>query len=544
MTTSRHTNLLAAPPAGRTKTTAWPCRAFLIRAMLLSLLALAVMSHAVVAEQPQAKLSKLAPEPLVIHIENGSGFTDAVFALSTESGIPAYKVTEAAGNANSIPAGDIKFEWGNAAPPEQAGKRSLLTARISVDTKAFVEPGVNYKGRIIFSWQDSEQWIDFTVSDRSALDFEIATTRLDVVLGAGQPDKLFVRIKNNGKANIQRLTTSSSGLTDSETQHKVVIPAAPTDLGESPVRPGQEAEIAVTLPRPSLAGTYDGTLDIVANERLRKSIPVVLRTRGPVLERGLYFLPPLLFVLTLGLGFWLSNKLEDWFNLGGLQRAQLYISLQQAEKAIARTLEDLRGRETKWGARVFTQTGLWLQQNLDELRGLLAEAAAASKEKLTAEAERYAVVAEKGKVFRIAVERAGAQWPGEANKAKLLQTATLLDATTTDSDLDAYRKQLGSVLAAAAAEGEGGASVHVARESLPPIPTVEDLRRRIGRMAGLYRVTVWLVVFIFAYTIFYAKDFAFGSLLDYLGVFLWALGLTQTGTQIMARARSNRVPEH
>lgn len=63
--------------------------------------------------------------------------------------------------------------------------------------------------------------------------------------------------------------------------------------------------------------------------------------------------------------------------------------------------------------------------------------------------------------------------------------------------------------------------------------------RRITRMAWVYRLTVWLVVSAVAYLTFYDRAFAFGTARDYISLFLWTLGLTQTGTQILARGKSS-----
>lgn len=67
------------------------------------------------------------------------------------------------------------------------------------------------------------------------------------------------------------------------------------------------------------------------------------------------------------------------------------------------------------------------------------------------------------------------------------------------------------------------------------VSTLDKLRAKIRRMAALYRTVVWTVVFVTGYLSFFAGHAAFGTLADYFTLFLWALGLTSTGTQIITR---------
>jgi hypothetical protein len=68
----------------------------------------------------------------------------------------------------------------------------------------------------------------------------------------------------------------------------------------------------------------------------------------------------------------------------------------------------------------------------------------------------------------------------------------------------------------------------------------KKLQGRIDKMNLLSRLAVWIVVILIAYQTFYANNFAFGTLLDYVGVFLWSFGLTQFGTQVVERVRSTQ----
>jgi hypothetical protein len=508
---------------------------------LLLLFAAASLGNATPANSEQEKLTKLAPEPVSVHVENGSGSLNLVFILKAGSGVPAFKVTSAAGGATAIPETDIAFGWSATPSPDQSATRTVLTARLDVNTHTYVEPNVEYKGRIIFLWPDSEQWIDFSVVDQTSLGFDLSEAKLDLVVGSNQPSSIRLRIKNTGKAEIQKLSFSSSDLTDSETQHRIALLATENDLQSNRIRPLQEREVSIPLPLPELAGSYTGTIDVVANGTVRKSIPIVIRARGPFTARGYTFLPFLLFIITLAFGFWISTKLDEWFNLGGLQRTQALLLLQQAERGLARLLDQIGSWEKQLSVQVFAQTKLRLGQSLKELRNLLGSYSELPQDQLVAEAQRYANVQAQGKLLSGFVAVALNQWQGDALKEKLKQVLMALDAAPPQADLNAYRESLRSILVSGAGE-EGGASALLSNEGLPTMPPPADLRSKINFMARLHRIVVLVVVFIVAYEIFYVNHFAFGTLLDYLGVFLWALGLTQTGSQILARAHSTYNP--
>lgn len=109
-----------------------------------------------------------------------------------------------------------------------------------------------------------------------------------------------------------------------------------------------------------------------------------------------------------------------------------------------------------------------------------------------------------------------------------------LDAVPAAGELAAYEDALQTAFAgqapvAPAAPEGGGPRVWHSRVVLWGIPRL--------------RYLVWLVVvFATAYTMFYANRCSFGTLIDYLTVFLWALGLTQAGFAVIGEARSSYAP--
>ena len=98
-------------------------------------------------------------------------------------------------------------------------------------------------------------------------------------------------------------------------------------------------------------------------------------------------------------------------------------------------------------------------------------------------------------------------------------------------DLNRYRNDLLTKFASTLAAGQAAVPLDSGSKQWTP----EEVKRKIGRMAWIYRTVVWAVVVMTAYYSYYAHNLVFGTLSDYLVLFIWALGLTQTGTQLMTR---------
>jgi hypothetical protein len=167
-----------------------------------------------------------------------------------------------------------------------------------------------------------------------------------------------------------------------------------------------------------------------------------------------------------------------------------------------------------------------------ELALAIKNAATTSSTDLKNEAQRFATETMAKNDFWTVLQTATAQFT-DPNKLKAV--ATKLDEVTLPYPLDpnGYRDSLRKELAAAiTAAGLGGAkSLEVDVTKLVP----EDIKAKIKRMAGLYRLVIGVVVFVTAYQTLYFPNKAFGTSIDYIVVFLWALGLTQTGKGILAK---------
>jgi hypothetical protein len=526
-------------------------RSYIVGRGLLLLVALTLHACALTASaQQQERLTKLSPEPLTVQLQNGVGSADFYFSLAPKLKPRAINIkwTDAVGNSNAIPAGQVKFEFIN--PPETAddSHRVVLTGKLSVEASVYIEPNVNYSGRIIFIFEDGEtQPVNYSVSDKTTLALSISPAKLELTLLQNQPGSVVIRVKNTGRADVNKVSLSSSDLLDSETRRRIGPTKQDKNL-DAPLAPLHEAEVPFNVPHAVWAGNYLGTLDVTANDDggSRQSIPVVLQSRGPTPAPGMFWLPYVLFFGTLGLGALLSYWLENWFNLGGLQRAEALLSLQRSREEFSRVTKRVEELANGRPETVFAQTKLRLLQDTEELAELFRRLPALTRDDLMAEAKRFATSAALYGIFETAMGVALKQWDGQP--AKLNSVLTSLDRVAPGTDPVAYRTSLRQVLADAAAADRANnpnadaADTFDAAAALPDVPPPADLERRIRFMALVERGVAAVLVFIGAYLMFFARDFTFGTLPDYFAVFLWSLGLTQTGTQIISRARSSVTP--
>jgi hypothetical protein len=497
-----------------------------------------------------SRLTKLAPESVLVQMNNGVGQATVVYSRKAGEAAPILDWTEAIGSANSIAKDKITVQWVD--QPQKVGQYEIATLRINVETSDWVEPNVIYKSKVIFIWPDAQapQTENFTITNAVVADFTISRAKIDAVLMSGQPTTADFIVSNSGKEKITKLTFSSTDLEDSTTHRRV-------DFGTSPpltlqLEPGREQQVALPLPRPSYAGTYIGTLNVTANDRVRKSVPLSVITRGPTLGAlsrlpllsllplpNWFPLPFILFVGTLGLGYWLSTYLEQWFGLGGLQRAQALVALEKANSNLAKTLAELRAWETAHAGIELDAARLQLNDGLRELKGLIEKPDKPSTDDLTSSAARFTTLAAAGQLLGYKVQTATAQWNTPTNLKPVIEALDAVPFPAAAEGLENYRKALAKVLM-------DHASTRIVLPAGAPMPssdilservTAEQLELKIERMNLLQHATVAIVVFITGYTTLYWKDADFGTLLDYLTVFLWALGLSATGASILTRAK-------
>ena len=475
-------------------------------------------------------LTKLAPEPLVVHLQGGKGSEKVIF--SKAAGISPTKVqaTQASGRVNTIPENEITA---TIQQQDQNQDPNLLTILIKVDTQRFVERGVPYKGVLLIFTQAGKppEQTPFNVEDDTAMSIEPLQSSLDVAIGIWQSKDCKILIRNNGKTSIDSIVISSSNLTDATTGKRTVVTDSKPDWGTSPIDPDGERVVSFKLPEPNEAGTFVGQLYITANQHKTVGVPFTLRSRGPL---GATALPFVLFCLVLGLGFGSSLILDKWFSGGGLARAQAYLSLRNSQSVLVQRSATLQDWKSHLPSHVppidLPRTELWLQQAMQSLSDELRSVDSLAQDQLTNDAQQYALSAGNISILWSVLQVATNKWNGQPDP--LYQAVSAIDSVPlpkSAAELNQYRANLLAALPVSLGPEE--TQVGIVSKAWTP----EKVKTKINAMSWLYQLAVWITVLFTAYQAYFAHNLAFGSLSDYLVVFLWSLGLTQTGSQILAR---------
>jgi hypothetical protein len=496
----------------------------------ISLLVGAVLFFAATARAQS--YTKLAPSDPVVHVANGQG-TETIYFSKTDAAAMPIKIlpTEATGKINSLPVTDITA--GDPVPLQG----NVFSVSLTVMTSQFVEPDTPYEAALLlFESQKgtTPTTVKFKILDDATISFDTTPSTITTSVGGSLCPHERIRVRNNGKVTIRSLHITSSTLVDSLNHHTTQL--SPSDQSLS-LPPNHSVDLDIDLPQPTFAGMYTGTIIIGANQLYEKNISLTLQSRGPF--GNLRAVPLFLFVLVILLGFSLSTILDAWFGSGGLARAEAYISLKTSEQALAKQIDNIaQWKSTLPGLNPpvdVPKAGLWLPQTLRQLQDAWATYPDRPVVEVTADASAFAIRAAVADQLWSAILTATKQWKNSPEK--LRDVCLALDNVSlpeTPADLERYRKDLTSALVLATQKVTTQATA-LLQPDKPKGLSVRGLLDKIHRMTGLYQAIIWIVVFVTAYSSFYAGHFAFGTLADYFALFLWAIGLTSTGTQIITR---------
>jgi hypothetical protein len=544
-------------------------------AVVLALLLLpAVAAGAGQAGQPadETRLDAvdiITPEPLALSLLAGHGDVEVFYRLER----PLPKLPEVTvSSAGPLRAPQLRIEGAG----RDAG-RAVHSFRLVVEAATPLKVGDTFKGALLFESDGKVDTFPFTVTETAPATFTLDPAKYDVCVGCRDPLVFAIRVTNTGSTGISRLKVSSLTLEDASNHHRIVYPAereadeagghppaagsvtatpgrvaprptasvagrssAEGTAGSRPgpradvlaLRPGDDSEVAIApgdsltihlhLTLPARAGTYAGSAQVSANGGEARPVQLTVRTRGP---NGCWAL--LLFILAVLAGAGAARVLEHYYGSGGgLARARALLSLD-ASRAM---LGDL--------ARWFGDLPADLQAALPNLRRALEDDIADTEDLLHTAGDRkpadLAALADSitGRVSQRRVLKAAV---GHAHGDAGL--AAKLDGVTPVKDLDAYRAALYEKLGVSALETAGSRL----RRLRVPSPTAEA--RWTVRTLPAFRAAVWMIVVVAtAYTMFYANRCSFGTLVDYITVFFWGLGLTQAGFAVLGEARSSYTP--
>ncbi len=480
-------------------------------------------------------LAKIAPDVVVIRPDASRTIT-IVFSLKPGATLPqTATLTDALSKDGAVRASDMTFTWVTSSPP-------ILTGRLQLNENSMLPGAAEYKGKLVFTWNDGKtpaQAFDYTLNSAAVAAFDVWPDKLAATVGAGESKRGFVRVRNTADPAISQIRISSLDLTDVKGFHRTHFDQI--ELPEA-IRTGQEKEIEFRYPAIHWAGTYAGSLDITANGTTRKSIPVTIQTRGPYLTPGIPW-PIAFFVVVLFLGFAVSNWAEDWFANGGLERAEALISLQHSRTSLQDAVKTVKAFETQHDVEL-SNFKLYIEDLLGDLDNALTSQDLTAAE-LTQHSKEFKKAAAVFAEFHRAVDIAVQQWQDSPSKLKKVLVSLDVASINVTDDLSAYRANLRRLARTdpdVAADLQIEAHRKISVTEGKPFINAAELEAQIKANAWLHRALVWLVVFAIAYQTFYASNPVFGTLSDYLSVFMWSLGLTATGTSILAKAKSSFTP--
>lgn len=446
--------------------------------------------------------------------------------------------------------------------PDKEGPRNgaIRSFWIHVKTAAPLVVGETHTGALLFQHGGLVDEFPLTITQVAPAAFTVDPEQYDVCVDCGDGDPVFtIRVTNSGSTPITRIKLSSLTMEDASIHVRVVYPlgdsrcesrkdgcwpdrkkeeqttAGPDVVALSPgeetanesIAPGASRTIHVKLTLPRRAAAYSGALRVSANGGEPKSVHIILRTRGP--NGGWWGCPLILFIATLFAGAAAAKILEHYYGSGGgLTRARALLSLDASRGMLGdltRWLNELRIQVPD--ALPLTEKAI--DRDLREIEESIASEGALKPDELDNRATSIS-----GRVaMRRALRKAALEAGGNAD------ALARIDAVPAEGALAEYEKALAGALAGEPKPGD-------ALSPEPPSPSGKSSLFKAKWIVWLiprFRYIVWLIVtFGTAYTMFYTSDCSFGTLTDYLTVFLWGLGLTTAGFAVIGEARSSYTP--
>jgi hypothetical protein len=112
--------------------------------------------------------------------------------------------------------------------------------------------------------------------------------------------------------------------------------------------------------------------------------------------------------------------------------------------------------------------------------------------------------------------------------------ARLLDNVPRGTDVNLYEEALKQVLTSPPPAQDATAVATQVNLGCLSNTTSANLHKKIRMMDTVKAVLVGVIVWISAFSLFYYPNASFGSVVDYISLFLWAVGLTATGSQLVS----------
>jgi hypothetical protein len=467
--------------------------------------AVSIVAAVPAAAATSADAALIAPSPLTVSVQNGKGTATVYLAVAEtlkDSDLPKIDVTAAVSPVgDTVPRTDIHTITGTPT------KGRLVPVEISVATLKILTPNTAYNATVsIFTIPRQDLVLTITRPVATALDVDPKT--LTTTLIAGDSGKRTVRIRNLSTTLPLQAEMTSLGYANAQG----VSIADEAKL--SPVLvAGRTKTTDIVLPYPRYAGTYTGAIDVTGPTSETKTIAVSYTVRGPYAKYGL---PIILFFGILLVGALIAFGLESLWSDRRLAELEIERDLGAAMPPIERALAIIE----RWKL-----AGADLPATRWALTGTIESIATALDTigRLTPDQMR--------EVAAMATNRARAAAALAAELSDPPDPATAKAADGVPLDTQNYRTALRKAIS--------GADLSESEAALEARPrTADDVTKSLTTIRRIRWLIVMLVVFLTAFLTFFQPDPQFGTCADYIKVFFWALGLTQTGSQIVTRIRA------
>jgi hypothetical protein len=240
-----------------------------------------------------------------------------------------------------------------------------------------------------------------------------------------------------------------------------------------------------------------------------------------------------LLTLTFLAGWALSLLLNQWYTID-LPRVQLVLLLREEQKSLSNLLGQLQAWQSRNGATL-TTTRTVVKFDSDDIDTLLKRVDGAMLVDLQQAQQRFQLACSLNDELWTALQIAEPSF----SRQDLGRVASRLDSVPRPSDPSLYRAALLQVLTAplppAGAPAAPGPGVALA----PNLSNASSaaLHERIRVMDATKALIVAFVAWATAYIAYYHPNPSFGTATDYIVLFIWALGLTTTGSQLIAGIR-------
>jgi hypothetical protein len=456
-----------------------------------------------------------------VPLTDGSGAGTIHFIIPAGQQKPAVEWTAPTAADGHVLPGDIKADLADPGPPSS---QRIATLTINVKKAEGAVPNVAYGAKMVLLVPQAVT-VPFTVTRLSSANIDVAPSTSSTTIVFRDTLSRSIRVRNNGNIPVSISKIDSLGFIGAGNNR--FYEAKPT-CAPMLIPPGSQKITSVTLPDIDRAGTYTGTFEVTTDAGAHQSATFTIVTRGPYASCGL---PPLLFLLTVVAGYGLALIIERWLSDASMQR----LETERRMRLGRATLLETRSALDQWNAahgNALVKVPALIAGDLAQTERTLSTLADLTPAQLL----EAALAAGNAAAFAEAFVRVLAETTRTAKPSELDDKAKAMDAVPRQGTLGEYVTKLYQAAASPAPE-HGAAALQAAEEKSR---TPEEISREICLITWWRNVALFVVALLVAATLHYLGHPQFGTASDYIAVFIWGLGLTQGGAQLVAKVRSVR----